>query len=85
MYSIYKYNLDLTERQTLNLPKGRKFLDVQVQNGKIVIWLLVDPNAELIGQQFRIIGTGQRLNSIPTGQYLGTVQLDSFVWHLFED
>lgn len=83
--TIWKYPLKLIETQEILLPLGPKFLCVQVQNGIPTIWVMVNSKAELIGQGFRIIGTGWQLTEEPSGRYLGTFQLDGFVWHLFED
>lgn len=85
MKAIWKYPLSLDSRQEILVPLGSKFLCVQVQNNIPTIWIMVNPEAELMGQGFRIIGTGWKLNDAPSGMYLGTFQLDGFVWHLFED
>ena len=84
-WSIWKYPLRLGERQELMLPMGSRFLSVQEQGGVPTLWLLVKPSAPLIGQGFRIIGTGWEIPSLPTGNFLGTVQISGFVWHIFED
>lgn len=82
---IYKYNLKLTDRQTLNLPDSATLLTVQEQNGILCLWALVNPKFPLEPRIIEILGTG---NLVPVAQrkYISTVQTNqgSLVWHVFE-
>lgn len=80
---IYKYPLVLTEKQSLAMPKNAEILDVQVQNNVIVLWALVDPETNDEVRKFEIFGTGVAMADV-TRIYLGTVQKNGFVWHVFE-
>lgn len=46
MKTIYKYPLDVTDRQVIAMPEDAEILTVQVQNGKPMLWAVVDPNKE---------------------------------------
>ena len=75
METIHKYQLDLlVDKQTLQLPKGYNPMQVQVQNGTVCLWCVVD-NAETEFEEVTIhtITTG---GIIPNGLngYLGTTQ-----------
>lgn len=84
MKTIWKHQLKLTDRQTLSVPTGAIFLCVQNQNGIPTIWSLVEPDAPTLTRRYiEIIGTGHEIAEAPR-VYIGTVQIDQFVWHIFE-
>jgi len=66
-----------------DMPKGRKFLSLQVQGGGAQMWWLVDPDSERESVLFVIHGTGHSFNAARE-TYLGTWKEGQFVWHLFE-
>lgn len=86
MRIIYKYVLEVTDYQAIELPKGTKILDFQQQNGLICMWALVDTDKPKELRRFWIIGTG---HPVPDGwdlsYYLATVQVSGYVWHIFGD
>ena len=84
MRKIYKYELPvdggiITIKQCII-----KILSIQEQNGKPMMWAIVDPDNEVVEPlEITAIGTGWTL---PTGldEYLGTAQDEyGFVWHYF--
>lgn len=83
MIVIWKYPLDEAGRQTLLMPRGARVLCVQVQADEMQLWALVDDRAPNEPRNFAVYGTGHDLPGKP-GEYLGTVQLGAFVWHVFE-
>jgi len=84
MSTIYKYPVgDVGEVFELEMPQGAQILDVQLQDGKPVMWALVDEKAPLDRRLFMIYGTGWALPGA-YGQYVATFQTPPFVWHLFE-
>lgn len=85
MNTIHKFNLAVTDTQSVSMPKGAKVLCVQVQNGTICLWARVWTEAEYELRTFLVVGTG---NPFPESNrpplYIGTVQQPPFVWHIFE-
>jgi hypothetical protein len=81
---ILKYPLMVVDRQTIITPALPRFLSVQSQDGILCLWALVDPKRDRHEKTILIVGTG---NPCPKnlGKFIGTVQHDSFVWHVFEE
>jgi len=87
MHAIWKFKLDICDRQSIALPKGAKILCVQTQKETPCIWAIVS-NTKDGGKQyhsFAIYGTGHEHEAIG-GTYIGTFQLQEgmFVYHVFE-
>ena len=82
---IYKYQLEITDRQYVTMPVGAEILSVQTQFDKPTIWALIDKDEELEERHFRIIGTGHNFTEFEK-IYIGTFQTNEgqFVGHLFE-
>jgi hypothetical protein len=86
MRTIYKYTLNIDSHQAIEVPSGAEFLSAQIQNGKVCVWALVDPNAKKELELFIIAGTGHPFPEQPKQfQFLGTVQQagGALVWHIF--
>lgn len=84
--TIWKYVIPMLEPTFfLEMPQSAKFLDVQIQGGLPVMWMLVDIEAPKKKVRFKRVGTGWNL-SPETWQeeYLGTWQEGLLVWHLFK-
>lgn len=83
MRTIYKYPLQLTGSQMLTLPSSARFLSVQLQGDQLCLWAEVNTGIGGVKDTvISIVGTG---HVIPPGavHYLGTVQQDQFVWHVY--
>lgn len=88
---IYKYRLEVADRQTIWMPKGAKILTVQDQGeaGLLSLWAQVDETiGEVEDRVIAIYGTG---NIMPVaqeeiGEYIATAQTHNgmLVWHVFE-
>lgn len=82
---IWKWFIALTEQQTLGIPGGAKFLDVQMQAGVCCIWALCDPTALPAPRRIAMYGTGK---PVPDnhGAYIATFQTlgGGLVFHVFE-
>jgi hypothetical protein len=81
--TIWKYELPLAVEQTIEVPLGAQALCLQLQGGTPCLWVAVDPEAEKTPRKIVMVGTGMPGLNRDT-HYLGTVQLDGFVWHYFE-
>lgn len=84
---IFKYPVHITDLQTIEMHKGAEILCFQVQetiHGNFpTLWAIVDPDAPKETRSFRVIGTGNPIEN-DMREYIGTVQMPPFVWHLFE-
>lgn len=86
MKSIWKYELEITDEQTVKLPAGSVVLSVAAQGCKLCMWARVDPakgsRGDVYPMQVYVVGTG---NPIPDGcgRFIGTVVMNPFVWHVF--
>ena len=80
---IFKYYLQLTDTQTLQMPEGFEVLNVSNEGGRIVFWAEADEEEELVDIDFYVVGTGNELEH-PLRVYMGTVQMNGFVWHVYE-
>ena len=82
MKTIYKYKID--SGVEIDEPI-EKILDIQIQNGFIVLWAIVSgrqPKSKIL---FKIFGTGWEVDDFP-GIYLKTVQdYEGYVWHIFAE
>ena len=84
MTTIWKYPLDITDEQTIEIPRTHKFLTVQTQDGQICLWALVNEDEPTIEKRIAVYGTGHPI-PVHCGHYLGTAQTAEglFVWHVF--
>lgn len=84
MLTIHKYTFEEARVNELPLTEDAKILAIQNQNAVITLWVLLDPKAPRVTRTFIIVGTGQPLRDEEVKQYIGTVQIRPFVWHIFE-
>jgi len=87
---IYKYPLELTDCQVLELPCDRQVLKFAPQNGRLYVWVWLKAGHEIHEGIFenllvRIVGTGNPINGLDMDGYVyqDTVFMDGFVWHIF--
>lgn len=83
---IYKYQLETTDVQQIQMPQGSEILCIQTQEETPYIWALVDPNATVTKRTFEIFGTGHNVPENANRKYIGTYQLQGgqLVFHCFE-
>ena len=86
--TIWKYELEMNLRTSIEIPHSAEILCVQTQFNKPCIWALVNPENYKENREFEIFGTGSTIqgDSVIERKYIGTFQLDGgeFVFHLFE-
>ena len=90
MKTVYKYDLEVTDKQTISLPKWADILCVQVQDGKPRIWAKVDTKeTRFEDRTFYIHGTGHPINEADNALMVhwATFQLlnGALVFHVFEE
>ena len=85
MKRIWKWTLEVTDRQLLTLPRGAEILAVQMQGPSPQLWALCDPDAFPSAREIAIIGTGHAIEA-PPGRYISTFQMHDgqLVFHAFE-
>ena len=80
--TIWKFGLEVTRVQELEVPEVFRVLHVGNQGGSLCLWAEVDPQSATTKRTFRIIGTG---HPVPVGlEYIGSAVIDPFVWHVFQ-
>lgn len=84
MKTIYKYQIEIQDKFTLEMPKHAKILTVQTQFGTPCIWAKIDPDEPIVKRKFLLLGTGHDASKVYEELYIGTFQMHSFVFHLFE-
>jgi hypothetical protein len=88
--SIWKYTLEVKEKQSVGMPFGSKILSAESQGNAIFLYALVDTEevTEYIKNSYEILvyGTGhEMINDISNYNFLNTVKMDSgsLMFHVF--
>lgn len=84
MNTIWEFTIENTGHQTLQMPSGAHILSAQFQADEICLWALVNTENDHAPRDITIIGTGHPIDPDFSGRFIGTVQQDNFVWHVFE-
>ena len=84
--NVYKYELEITDEQTIKLPLCSQMLTIQMQGNKCCLWALVDPTHELEERTICIHGTGHQIKDGNKLKYISTFQIPhlGLVFHSFE-
>lgn len=85
MNVIYKYELHVTDTQTIEIPKSAEMLCVQMQRGNPCLWVLVDPEYIKEKVNIRIFGTGNPIHESNSLEYIDTFQEGALVFHVFKE
>jgi hypothetical protein len=83
MRTIWKYTLDHTDEQTIQVPKNFTVMSTGDVDGQCVLWAMVDSEAETIPVRVRMFGTGNPVDLPGRWRFMGTVQQPQFAWHIF--
>lgn len=82
--TIHKFNVTIADKFALDLPATYKILDVQTQDNIPVMWVMLDDEAPTHPVVFEVYGTGHEISPDAT-EYIGSVQVSRFVWHIFKE
>jgi hypothetical protein len=82
-YRIWRYPLEITDRQVLRMPVGAQGLSVLVEEGELSLYAFVDNNVREDDMIIRIVGTGNPTKAL--SDFIGTVSMPPFVWHVFKE
>ena len=85
MRTIWKFELETTDEQTIPIPEGGKILTVAVQREIPCLWVECYSGAVMVKRTFNVYGTGHPLPDNP-GKYIGSYMLHggTFVGHVYE-
>lgn len=83
---IFKYRLPTLDfGVSIQMRAGARILSVGFQDKHLYAWAMVDLEASLADRHIRVYGTGEPLGAdIDAAVFLGTVQANGFVWHVFD-
>ncbi len=82
MEIIFKFTLEITDEQTISVPRDAVPLCVQEQGGALRLWVKCVPSRPHHTYTVRIFGTGSPVDTYGFA-YVGTVQMHGFVWHVY--
>lgn len=89
MQRIFKYGIELVDRQTLCLPRGAEILSVINQRNNIRMYALVDDenadHGDLEDVEIFVVETGRPFMYADESVFVGSVSMHNgkFVWHIF--
>lgn len=91
LLAVWKFVLDKTDQQIIQVPVGAKVLSVAEQQSEIVLYFLVQPGARKVDRQVFIYGTGHPIYTdekdcwSPRNRFVGTVNLlgGKLMFHVF--
>ena len=85
---IYRYELDIVDRQFVRMAAVGKVLSVASRGdgpAPLHMWALVDPDSRTVDREFAIYGTGNYIEDDVLDQiFIGTCVQSGLVWHVFE-
>lgn len=84
MRTIYKQQIEIIDRQEIEMPQQSEILSVQFQGKNLCVWYGCDPSLPKQKKVILIYGTGHPINNFAI-RYIFTVQNDGLVWHIFEE
>jgi len=86
MKTIWKFPIELADRQNLLMPEGAEILSAQMQGQFLCLWALVNPEARKTVRTIAVNGTGHPIDDAER-RYIGTTQMNggTFIWHVFEE
>jgi len=86
MKVIHKFPIEMANAQLISMPLESEILSVDIQNNIICLWALCSYGAcKMHERKILIFGTGSNTSDLDSFvRFIGTVQLNGFVWHIFE-
>lgn len=84
MTTIWKYPLEVKDRQTLVLPRDAKVISAGLDvSGQLCLWAVVVPERNRTKLGVLIVGTGNPFEDDDLWYFIDTVVMPPFVWHVF--
>jgi len=84
---ILKWQIGIGNERTLEMPKGSKVLDVQMQGDDCCLWAMCPKDVPIEPRTFVTYVTGQSIDKSLAQTYVSTFQLHKagLVFHVFEN
>lgn len=82
--TIYKYQFEIKDRVSIEMPKEAQILSVQIQHDIPCLWALINPKNQVHKYNYRIFGTGNPFDLVGA-KHISTFQQGIFVWHMFQE
>jgi len=72
------------KKKVILMPENTEVVSVGVKNSELFIWAICTPNGKLRTRCFRIIENGGQPTHGGLADFIGTVQIEGIVWHVFQ-
>lgn len=82
MSVIRRYELSFETINAITMHRAIRWLDVQIWNGKLTVWAVVDEDSPRIPRDIYVVCTGHLMTG-KEGLHIGTAQDAFSVWHVF--
>ncbi len=82
---VWKYPINVTDRQAVRMPAGSTVLSCQFQGDQLCLWAMVNPDVSLRETRIvYVIGTGHKIPDVPL-RFISTVQMigGALIFHVF--
>jgi hypothetical protein len=87
MKRVFKYPLEITDEQSILIPKNHNIISVIEKDNVPVVYVIVEDNDPCqVERHFSIRGTGHSIpGNIEALTFLGSIKThnDQFVWHIW--
>lgn len=81
--TIWKYEIEITDSQTISLPSQHKIIHFGLDPNQVpCIWAEVNPTNSVVNVEIRLVGTGHPID-FNHFSYLGSFNQSVFVWHIY--
>lgn len=82
MNTIYKYPIEITDDQTIDMPEGAQVVHAGLDpQGQPCLWAKVNNRVRTEPRRIQVRGTGHPLPD--DAEWVGTFTQGPFVWHVF--
>ena len=82
--TIWKFPLEITDDQSIAMPKGAILLSAMMQNGVLTLWALVQPSQPTVNRRVYVFGTGHPIPADLALEHVATLPDRQFIWHVFD-
>ncbi len=87
MPAVFKYSVTRGTEHRLQLPQGARLLGIDLQQGQLYVWALVEPERPAVERLVRLYPTGANMRPDVRRTYIGTVIVNDgrLALHAFEE